>query len=194
MQWVRVVVREGERAPMLYHERLCPPLQGGVGVGHDFVARQSREVREEGRVDQRGIREALKERNGKMRECIHWEMGTYLGGAERGLPVKWHDIRVQACAQGPMRVRRPSFDQSGKGPAEAGRGGVDRRRGGNESKSGHSSFVRDKDYEWWKAGFRSENRHGSGRKTVGDPSLHLPPRDLHFVKEPFGRREHVSTV
>ena len=129
-----------------------------------------------------------------MRECIHWEVGTNWGGAERGLPVKWHDIRVQACAQGPMRVRRPSFEQSGKGPAEAGQGGVDRRRGGDEPKSGHLPFVREKDREWRKARFRSENRHGSGPETVGDPSLHLPPMDLHFVKETFGGCEQVSTI
>ena len=100
---------------MLHHERLCPPVQGGVGVGHDFVARQCREVWEESRVDQRGIGEALKERHCKMRKCIHWELGRYWGGAERGLPVKWHDVRAQACAKGLMRVRRPSFEQpSGK--------------------------------------------------------------------------------
>ena len=179
---------------MVHDERLCPPLKGAVGVGHDFVARQCGEVGEESRVDQRGIREALKEGKGKMHKCIHWEMGTNWGGAEQGLPVKWHDIRVQECAQGPMRVQRPRFEQRGKGPAEAGRGGVDRRRGGDEPKSGHSPFVLEKDRERWKARFRSEDRHGSGPETVGDPSLHLPPMDLHFVEEPFGRGEQVSTV
>ena len=179
---------------MLHHERLCPPFQGAVGGGHDSVAKQCREVREEGRVDQRGIREALKQGNGKMRKCIHWEMGTYWGGAEWGLPVKWHDIRVQACAQGPVRVRCPLFEQSEKGPAEARRGGVDRTRGGDVPQSSHSPFVREKDREWWKARFRSENRHGSRPKTVVDPSLHLPPMDLHFVQEPFGGCEQVSTV
>ena len=52
---------------MLHHERLCPPLQGAVGVGHDFVTRQRREVGEESGVDQQGVREALKEGKGKMR-------------------------------------------------------------------------------------------------------------------------------
>ena len=83
---------------MLHHGRLCPPPQGAVGVGHDFVARQCREVGEESRVDHRGIGEALKEGDGKVRKCIHWEMGTYWGGAERGLSVEWHDIRIQSCA------------------------------------------------------------------------------------------------
>ena len=46
---------------MLHHECLCSPLQGAVGVGHDFVARQCREVSEESRVDHWGKGEALKE-------------------------------------------------------------------------------------------------------------------------------------
>ena len=79
---------------MLHHERLCPSPQGTVGVGHDFVARQCREVGEERRVDHRGIEKALKEGEGKVRKCIYGEMGTYWGGAERGIPVEWHDIRV----------------------------------------------------------------------------------------------------
>ena len=73
---------------MFHHKRLCPPLQGAVGVGHDFIARQCREVGEECSVDQRGIREALKEGNGKMCKCIHREMGTHWWGAEWSLPVK----------------------------------------------------------------------------------------------------------
>ena len=51
MEWVGVVVREGERRLMLHHECLCRPFQGSVGAGHDFVARQCREVGEESRVD-----------------------------------------------------------------------------------------------------------------------------------------------
>ena len=179
---------------MFHHERLCSPLQGAVGFSHDFIAGQSREVREESRVDQRGIRQALKEGNGKVRKCIHREVSAYWGGAERGLPVEWHDIRVEASAQAPMRVRRPSFEQGGEGPAEAGRGRVDGRRRGDESKGGHSPFVREKDRERWEARFCSENRHGSGPETVGDPSLHLPPMNLHLVEEPLGGGEQVCTV
>ena len=67
-----------------------------------------------------------------MCQCIHWEMGAHWGGGERSFPVEWHDIRSQACAQGPMGVGCPGLEQCGKGPAEAGRGGVDRRRGGDE--------------------------------------------------------------
>ena len=92
---------------MLHHESLCPPLQGSVGVGHDFVARQCREVREESRVDQRGNREALKEGESKMRKCIYREVGAYWGGAEWSFPVEWHNVRSQARAQGPMRVGCP---------------------------------------------------------------------------------------
>ena len=29
---------------MLHHECLCPPFQGAVGAGHDFIARQYRRL------------------------------------------------------------------------------------------------------------------------------------------------------
>ena len=90
---------------MLYHESLSLPFQGAVGVGHDFVTRQCREVEEERRVDQWGKGEALEEGKRKMRQCIHLEVGAHWGGAERSLPVEWHDVRSKAGAQGPMRVR-----------------------------------------------------------------------------------------
>ena len=83
---------------MLHHESLSPPLQGAVGVDHDFVARQCQEVREESRVDQRGKREALKEGESKMRQCVYREVGGYRGGAERSFPVEWHNVRSQAHA------------------------------------------------------------------------------------------------
>ena len=74
-------------------------------------------------------------------------MGAHRGGAELSLPVQWHDIGIQACAQGPIGVRRPGLEQSGERPAETGRSGVDRRRG-DEPKSSHPSLVREKDREW----------------------------------------------
>ena len=52
---------------MLHHEGLCPPFQGAVDVGHDFVAGQCQEVGEESRVDQQGEGKALKE--GKRKVC-----------------------------------------------------------------------------------------------------------------------------
>ena len=52
---------------MRHHESRCPPFQGAVGVGHDFVARHCQEVGEESRVDQRGERKALKEGKSNVR-------------------------------------------------------------------------------------------------------------------------------
>ena len=52
---------------MIHHESLYPLFQGAVGVGHDFVARQCGEVREQSRVDQQGKRKALVEGKSKMR-------------------------------------------------------------------------------------------------------------------------------
>ena len=66
----------GERAPMLHHERLCPPLQGAVGVGPDFVATQCWEVRKESRVDHWCKGEARKEGQSEMPQCIYREMGS----------------------------------------------------------------------------------------------------------------------
>ena len=51
---------------MLHHKSLCPPFQGRVGGGHDFVARQCRKVLKESRVAQWGKREALKEGKSKI--------------------------------------------------------------------------------------------------------------------------------
>ena len=95
---------------MLYHERLCPPLQGAVAVGHDFVARHWREVREESIVDQQGKRKALKEGKSKMRQCIHWEMGARWGGGDWSFPVERQDVRSQALAQDPMGVGCPGLE------------------------------------------------------------------------------------
>ena len=98
-QRVGVVVRKRERAPMLYHESLCPPFQGAVGVGHDCVRRQCREVREESSVDQRDKRKALEEGKSKMHQCIHWEMGAQWG---RG----WGVFQLSGMTLGARRVHR----------------------------------------------------------------------------------------
>ena len=87
-----VVVRESERAPIFHHKSLCRPFQGTVGVGHDFVARQCHEVREETRVDKQSKRKAFDEGKSKMRQCIHWEMGVHWEGGEWSFPVERHNI------------------------------------------------------------------------------------------------------
>ena len=81
-----------------------------VGVGHDFVARQCQEIREESRVNYRGKGEAFEEGESKVRQCIHREVGAHWGEAEWSFPVEWHNVRSQACAQGPVRVGRPGLE------------------------------------------------------------------------------------
>ena len=127
---------------MLHQESLCLSFQGVVGVSHDFMARQCREVREESTVDQRGKGEALKDRKSKVCQCFHRETGAHWGGAERSFPVEWHNVRSEARAKGPMRVGCPGLEKSGKGPAEAGQGELDGLQGGHEPKSGHPPLVR----------------------------------------------------
>ena len=80
---------------MLHHESLCPPFQGAVGVGHDFVARhwQCRQVREESRVDKWSKRKALEEGKSKMCQCVHWAIGAHWGEGEQGVPFDWYGVR-----------------------------------------------------------------------------------------------------
>ena len=78
-----------------------------VDVGHDFVARQGREVREKSRVDKRGKGGALQKEESKFRQCIYWQMGAHWGVVQRSFSVEWHNIRNQASAQGPVGIRCP---------------------------------------------------------------------------------------
>ena len=95
---------------MRHYESLCPPFEGVLDVGHDFLARQCREVREESRVDQQGKREAEMEGKSEMHQCIHREMDAYWGGAERNFQVEWHNIRGQALAPGRTRIGCPGLE------------------------------------------------------------------------------------
>ena len=78
---------------MFHHEGLWLPLQSATGVGHDFVAGQCREVREERRVDERGTGEVFKEGKSKMGQCVHWEICADWRGAEQSSPIEWHNVR-----------------------------------------------------------------------------------------------------
>ena len=98
-----VVVWERERAPMLYDEGLCPPFYAAVGVGHDFVARQCREVRKESRVDQRDKRKALEKGKSKMRQCVQWEIGAQWG---KGNGV----FQLRGMTLGGRRVHRAQWE------------------------------------------------------------------------------------
>ena len=93
-----------------------------------------------------------------------------------------------------MGVGCPGPEQCGEEPAEASRDRVDGHRGGDQPKSSHSPFVRAEYQEWRETRFCSENRHGSGPKAVGDPSLYLMPMDLHLVEKAYGGSEQVGTI
>ena len=68
---IGVVTQKGEGTPLIHHECLCPSFQCTVGIGHDFVARQGGEVREESGVNERSKREVFEERNSEVCQCIH---------------------------------------------------------------------------------------------------------------------------
>ena len=97
---------------------------------------------EKRRVNKRSKGEILEERKSKVCQCVHREMGAHWGGGERSLPLVWHNVLSQACAQGPMGVGCPGLEQSGKGSAEAGRGGVDGCTGGDQARGSDPPLVR----------------------------------------------------
>ena len=88
---------------MLYYEGLCPPFYAAVGVGHEFVARQCREVREKSRVDQRGKRKALEKGKSKKRQCVQWEIGAQWG---KGNGV----FQLRGMTLGGRRVHRAQWE------------------------------------------------------------------------------------
>ena len=165
-----------------------------VGVGHDFVVRQRGEVPEKSGVDKRREREFLQEGNRKMCQCVYREMGAHRGGGEGCFPIEWHNIGSETSTQSLMGVGYPGLEQSGNGSAKVGRGGVECRGRGKQPKASHSPFVREGNRDWWQTGFCSEDWHRSGLETVGDPSLHLPPMDLHINKKAFGCSEQVGPI
>ena len=65
-------------------------------------------------------------------QCVYREMGANWGGGERSFAVEWHNFRSQTFAQGLIRAWCPGFEQSGKGPAESGQGGVNGGMGRDE--------------------------------------------------------------
>ena len=73
-----------------------------------------------------------------MGQGVNQEVRPNSGGGTRRFPVKRHDVRGQAGAEGPVGVRGPSPEKGGEGPAEAGRGRVNGGGGTDKVESRHS--------------------------------------------------------
>ena len=110
------------------------------------------------------------------------------------LPVKRHDVRGQAGAEGPVGVRGSRLEERGEGSAEAGQCRVNGGRGTEEAESRHSSFMGEEDVEGRKARLCRENGEGGSPEAVGNPPLDLPPMNIHLGDEPFGGDEEVGAV
>ena len=95
-------------------------MEGTIGCQHSGVIRKRREVREEQRVDHGGKGEALEEGEGEVGQEVNWEMGADSGSGTERLPVKRHDVRGQASAEGPFGDRSSRFEERGEGLGEAG--------------------------------------------------------------------------
>ena len=126
-------------------------MEGTIGCRHSGVIRKRREVRKEQRVDHRGKGEALEKGEGEVGQGVNQEVRSDSGGGTGRLPVKRHDVRGQAGAEGPIRVRGSRPEERGEGPAEAGRCGVNGGRGTGEAECRHSSFMGEEDVERRKA-------------------------------------------
>ena len=128
-------------------------MEDTIGCQHSGVIRKRREVREEQRVDHGGKGEALEEGEGEVGLGVNWEVRPDSGDG-RGLPVKRHDGRGQAAAEGPIGVRSSRLEERGEGPAEAARCRVNGGRGTDEAEGRHSSFMGEEDVKRRKARLR----------------------------------------
>ena len=54
--------------------------------------------------------------------------------------------------------------------------------------------MREEYQKWSQARLCSEDRQWSRLETIGDPSLHLPPMELHLVEKAFDGDEQVGTI
>ena len=73
-----------------------------------------------------------KRREGEVGQGVNWAVRPDWGDGTGRLPVKRHDVRWQAGAEGPIGVRSPRHEERGEGPAEAGRCRVNGGRGTDE--------------------------------------------------------------
>ena len=105
---------------MLHHESLCPQFQGAGGIGHNFVASQSREVREASGVQKQGkirlrrrgsVRSASPSSGGWVRtgeeESGVFRLGGMALGGMREHRVRWKSITLVLSSAGKDLQRRP---------------------------------------------------------------------------------------
>ena len=155
-------------------------MKGMIGCRHSGVIRKRREVRKEQRVDHGGKREALEEGEGEVGQGVNQEVRPDSGNGTGSLPVKRHDVRGQAGAEGPIGVQGSHLEERGEGPAEAGRCGVNGGRGTDEAQSRHPPFVGEEDVERRNARLCRYNGAGGSPEAVGNPPLDLPPMNIHL--------------
>ena len=179
---------------MIGHKGSGLPLEGPVGGRHGGVVWERWKIREERGVDHGSEGEVLEKGEDEVGQGVHREVRANWRGRTRGLPAQGHNIGGEACAKGTKGIRGPRTQQRGEGPAEAGRGGVDRRRGARYPERGHAAFVGEKNVKWRETGLGRKNRNWGGSEAIGYPPLYLPPMNVHFGKEAFGGYKQVGPV
>ena len=97
---------------MLHHESLCLPFQGAIDVGHDFVARQCWEVREE-----MSLRAAIHHLGGRRTESGGGQDSVARIG--RGVDRKQLVTHLYTCRQWTsILLRRPLVSVNRSAPYE----------------------------------------------------------------------------
>ena len=129
-----------------------------------------------------------------MGQGVYQEVRPDSGDGTGCLPVKWHDVRGQAGAEGPVGVRGSRPEERGEGPAKPGRCRVNGGRGTDVAESRHSSLMGEEDVEGRETRLCRENGEGGRPEAVGNPPLDLPPMNIHLGEEPFGGDDEVGAV
>ena len=93
-----------------------------------------------------------------------------------------------------MGIHGPSPKEGREEPPEAGRCGVDGGRGTDEAKGYHVSLVGDEDVERRETRLRGQDWKSRRPETVRNPSLDLPPINIHLGETPFSSDEQVGAI
>ena len=109
-----MVAQKRKGRSLIHHEPLGPLLEGTVGAGHDLIARQGEEVREESGVDQRGKGRVPQKGNSEMCQCVHREMGGHWG---EGSGV----FQLSGITSGAGRVHRARWELDALALSRAGK-------------------------------------------------------------------------
>ena len=129
-----------------------------------------------------------------MGQGVNREVGPDRGAGVGRFPVERHDVLGQAGTKRPVEIRSPSPEEGGERLAKAGRGRIDGVGGTDKAKGCHPPLMGEEDVERRETRPRGQNWKGGSPEAVGNPSLDLPPMNIHRGEKPFGGGEEVGAI